>query len=268
MVAPMPHPIIFRLPRMTIRPGSSLLEMALTLAVLGLLGAAGLAAATSLRSTNAHRATILAFDRVEAALTRATLTDGALPCPDSRDAPDGREDRDWCDLVGLVPWRSLGLTQADALDGWDNHLSYAISRSVASLDMGGTAYVDGYAPMDCAPGAKALNRALGDLPIVPGETRSLSLRFTGAAFALISHGPNGKGAIRSNGQPTPFGVNDATRAERETLAGRGSQRRIWTRPATGDLAPGDGTARDDLTRWRPPRLLLLAAGCRLSGPGG
>ncbi|WP_413205135.1 prepilin-type cleavage/methylation domain-containing protein [Rhodospirillum sp. A1_3_36] len=268
MLAPMPHPITFKSFRRIARAGTSLPEMALALAVLGLLGGAGLAAATGLRAANAHRATILAFDRVEAALTRATLTDGALPCPDSRDAPDGRADRDWCDRVGLLPWRNLGLAKADGLDGWDNRLSYAISPSVASLDMGGTAYVPGYAPMDCAPAAEALTRVVGNLPIIPGEERSTGLPSAGAAFALISHGPNGKGAIRSNGHPSPKGVENATRAERETLAGRGLERRIWTRPAPGDLSPEDGTARDDLTRWRTPRFLLLAAGCRLNGPGG
>ncbi|MCF8480601.1 MAG: prepilin-type cleavage/methylation domain-containing protein [Rhodospirillum sp.] len=242
--------------------------MALALAVLGLLGAAGFAAATALRATNAHRATMIAFDRVEAALTRAVLTDGALPCPDSRDAPDGRPDQSWCDRVGLVPWRALGLSLADGIDGWDNRLSYAISPSVASLDMGGTSYVPGYAPMDCAPEAKALNRNIGLLPLVPGEERPTALPSSGAAFALVSHGPNGKGAILANGRPNPAGLEGATRAERETIAGRDLERRIWTRPAAHDLAPEDGTARDDLVRWRTPLLLLLAAGCRLNGPGG
>jgi hypothetical protein len=239
--------------------------MALALAIIGLLALGGLATARALRASNAERTTTLALDRVEAALTLAVLTDGALPCPDSRDTPDGSPDADWCLRVGLVPWRALGLALADTVDGWDNRLSYAMTPVFAPLDMGGDSPTAGFAPLDCDPRARTHAHANANAALFPFPAEERAA-ITPAAYALISHGPNGKGAIGANGAPRAGSLANATRAERETLSGRGRDRRIWIATDPADRAP-DGTTRDDRVRWRPPGQVLLAAGCGAAGPG-
>jgi len=108
---------------------------------------------------------------------------GPLPCPDLREghatqANDGLEDRladgACAALSGNLPWKTLGLTKADA---WGNHLSYAVA---ADWSVAGTPLAEAVAELQVCP-----NRACNSP--------------TSAAAIIISHGRNGFGAKNTNG---------------------------------------------------------------------
>lgn len=127
---------------------------------------------------------------------------------------------------GVVPWRALGLAEQDVTDGWGNRLTYRVapdfitapSMNMTYCDPGGTlsttealASPGGYCSTTCSsatfpgsctkPAAITANRGLqirnlaGTVTMNPGATPVSS----GAAYVVISHGENGKGAYGNGG---------------------------------------------------------------------
>ncbi|MCK9531961.1 MAG: prepilin-type N-terminal cleavage/methylation domain-containing protein [Gammaproteobacteria bacterium] len=120
--------------------GFSLLEMAVVLVVIGLaLGGllAPLGASVQQRRLDATEAALALAAEV---LSGYAVIHGRLPCPDA-DA-DGDED---CPLSGegTLPWRTLGLTRAQARDAWHNPLRYRPDAAFV-----GTAVADPPATID------------------------------------------------------------------------------------------------------------------------
>ncbi len=126
---------------------------------------------------------------------------------------------------GVVPWRDLGLSEQDVTDGWGNRLTYRAATqftlfpamSMTSCDPGGSkttpepiAFPGGYCdpacssanfPTNCTrPSAVTLNRGLVVRNLAGVATMDTSVfPSTGAAYVVISHGENGKGAYNSQG---------------------------------------------------------------------
>jgi hypothetical protein len=182
-----------------------------------------------------------------------------LPCPAdgtllSTDINAGLEQRDAAtgncnnlQQTGVVPWRALGLTEADATDGWYHRityrsapfLSYDHAMNMQGCDVAGPAAgIPASTPAAGAPGPNYYCAA--PCPIVFAATCTGPLSFledkgfriesnggipvmnptsdavyqpnvatavgvgvaappSGAAFVLISHGPNGAGAYNDGG---------------------------------------------------------------------
>jgi Tfp pilus assembly protein PilX len=132
-------------------------------------------------------------------------------------------------IDGVVPWSTLGLSESDANDPWNGRISYRVQPSLASntlllmnmswCDPAGTANSSFGLTLACtAPcvgnactnprnylygkglqvkdaGAAWLNQPS---PPWTGSPASLPAS-TGAAYVLISHGPNGIGAYNNRG---------------------------------------------------------------------
>lgn len=122
--------------------GFSLIEMALVLLVMGIMGAMFLPLTSTLMDHNKRQETKLKLDTVEQAIAQFVMVNRRLPCPaDGRahetNAAFGREGRnlagqctamDW----GVVPWASLGMTLKDATDAWGTLLSYRVWAATAA----------------------------------------------------------------------------------------------------------------------------------------
>jgi len=97
--------------------------------------------------------------------------------------------------IGIVPFKTLGIEIEDALDAHGNFITYAISERVART---------GAAPLG------PISEKIGDIIIetidVDGNSTETNNNpppnpTPNPLFALVSHGPDGRGAFRKNGNP-------------------------------------------------------------------
>lgn len=103
-----------------------------------------------------------------------------LPCPDAND--DGREDARSSEGAcpqsqGWLPWITLGVAAQDA---WGNRLRYRVTAAFANSETG-IPSGNGDLKLCSASGCATVDVA-DDVPVV-----------------LVSHGPNGRGALNVNG---------------------------------------------------------------------
>jgi type II secretory pathway pseudopilin PulG len=209
------------------------------LVIMALLLAMIAGIATAMIGTQRREATRQRLTGVDTALALFVSQNKRLPCPAdgrlvSTDANAGVEARNSgtqvCQVLGVgtpnsqthgvVPWRTLGLTEPDATDGWGNRLTYRVAPELVlanamdftACDPGGSgalsggfcnaACTTGTFPGSCTPpstytaskGLKIRNLASATLLMDPAATPS-----TGAAYIVISHGENGAGSYSKEG---------------------------------------------------------------------
>ena len=183
--------------------GFSLVEIAIVLAILGLLLRATLVPLATLREARSERAARERVDAARAALLAHAVTRGALPCPlplsDGRpasatgaadDAASGR-----CRAFrGAIPATVLGLdgptdAAGAALDPWGRALVYAVSD--ADADGAGTPGAPDWT-VPGEPGAVGIDALAGSLVVcrVAGRGRcpAREVRAEDLAFVVLSRG--------------------------------------------------------------------------------
>ncbi|MBX3675264.1 MAG: prepilin-type N-terminal cleavage/methylation domain-containing protein [Burkholderiales bacterium] len=231
------------MPRSARPEGFTLVEIAVVIVVLSLLLAMMAGIATAMLGQQRREATRQRLAGVETALALFVSQNRRLPCPgdgrvDGANATAGIEERGAggvCQVGGganpntqthgVVPWRTLGLAEPDATDGWGNRLSYRVAPELAidnamdltACDPGGSGPLSaGFCnpttgatpcssstfPAGCTPpttytagkGLKIRNLSSATLIMDPSTPVS-----TGAAYIVISHGENGAGSYNSQG---------------------------------------------------------------------
>lgn len=218
--------------------GFTLIEIAVVIVVLSLLLAMLAGIATAMVGQQRREATRQKLAGVETAIALYVSQNKRLPCPAdgrlvSTDSNAGLErplGGVACQVVtgtansqthGVVPWRTLGLSEADVTDGWGNRLTYRVAPELVlatamdftNCDPGGSgALASGFCdsacttatfPGSCTPpstytASKGLKiRTLSStLTLVMSPSHSPS---TGAAYIVISHGENTEGAYNNLG---------------------------------------------------------------------
>lgn len=138
----------------TRRAAFTLVELAVVLAIIGLIAGAGIAMASSAIKTADRVATQERLGSIKLALDSFAKTYGYLPCPADRtyttsNANFGLEQRDTplpstvCNTgsgivasgsvtIGMVPVRTLGLPDSYASDSWGNKIEYAVTSALAA----------------------------------------------------------------------------------------------------------------------------------------
>jgi prepilin-type N-terminal cleavage/methylation domain-containing protein len=237
--------------------GFTLIEIVVVLAIVSLLLAMATFATRAITIQQRLSTTVTRLATVDAALIAFVMVQKRLPCPadgtlDSANANAGfegaRTDAAGCQTNqqnGVVPWRSLGLTENDATDGWLRRLTYRVDATLAgasAMDMSG-----------CDPAGTG-NTAGGTLRpcqvatctasnLVTSSTNCTSpLNFlngcglpkgltvqnlagtkimdptavtpTGAAYVMISHGETGGGAYLNSGSLATSTTNDGTEEQK------------------------------------------------------
>lgn len=213
--------------------GFSLIELAIVMIVVGTVAAMGFEFADGYLDEQRRSSTHVKLDTIEQALVLYVAQNRRLPCPaDGADGTRGSDagveqraasgacethDADPQDR-GVVPWKTLGLSADTVLDGWDNFIFYRVGDQDAGTDCPGTTAPSpttaptGDGGMDltgCDPRQKdeVPDRLAGvGLPVATDPTPTSSDQWlanptesNGAAYVLISHGPNGYGAMTTGG---------------------------------------------------------------------
>lgn len=212
--------------------GFTLIELAVVLVILAILGGALSVGLTAQLARRNELATDAAIDEARDALLGHLLRKGFFPCP-ARSASDGAEDRNnniCTRQAGLLPWATLGVT---GLDGWGHRLRYAVT---ATYTQSITSVTDGNI-------AVRTRNSSGT---------ELSLTTTGGLtpVVILSHGANGWGAVDQDGNALaapPAGSDEALNAG-------GDGRSFFSRPLS-ENSSAPGGAFDDRVSWISPNLI-------------
>lgn len=270
--------------------GLTLIELALVLMVVGLMAALFLPMAAGMREAQQIKETRAKLAAIDAALVRFVMLNNRLPCPADGTLPEtdpnaGRE------LVGatvhgcaaavvsraVVPWRTLGLTMQDALDAWGVQITYRPWMSVSTPNHSLTLSTplslacDSLAPF--APRTPAQwNACLQSTPrlghrVRPSTSSTLAQSLaeptpvsptdknTGAAFVLISHGPNRCGGYAAGGAG-PLASSCPASDERQNDNGVPVKGNVGT---DGYIQAQPTAAFDDLILWRTTMQVAVEA---------
>ncbi len=214
--------------------GFTLVEMAVVLAIFGLLMGGLLSSLTAQIEQRNREETRVAIENAKDALIGFVISNKYLPCPDVADVPNGlegaRSANNKCTVsVGVLPWRVLGISGTDA---WDRYLKYHVSRNFTDNSSFFTLSESGAIQVD-------------------GETGTIA---DSALVVVMSFGPNGfggKSTIQSfpeNQLPSPASVDEITNENATAV--------YVSRPPSAD-------GYDDIVGWISPNIVInkmVAAG--------
>ncbi|WP_321326364.1 prepilin-type N-terminal cleavage/methylation domain-containing protein [Thiomicrorhabdus sp.] len=116
--------------------GFSLVEVAVVLAILGVIAAGSIGVYSEQRTHVLWKEGDSRLASIKSSLLKFVKTNSYMPCPDNTIPPDGFEDRNLdatCQAdTGNVPFNNLGLTAADVQDSWGNNIVYAINHNATN----------------------------------------------------------------------------------------------------------------------------------------
>lgn len=214
--------------------GFTLIELAVAMTVIAILGASVLMAVRVQMVQRQTAETRAALDEAREALLAFAAANGHLPCPAIGGAPDqGQENRDPNTMVcksrrGLLPWSTLGVV---AIDGHGRRLAYATGNEVS----------DASPPISLETQVPA-----SKLSIQAGQGGSAKLASDGAAVAAVwSYGANGLFGTTPDGNTID---GTASAGNDETVNGSIAESRVIARDISENTA-APGGAFDDEVIW-------------------
>jgi len=221
--------------RSPIERGFSLIELSIALIIFGLLAGSLLGQTTGQRRLLTEQRARAQLELSLEALYGFAISQGRLPCAadptlDSSHQNAGEED---CtpNKSGVLPWRTLALPETDP---WGQRLSYYAHESFTaklSSEARASFTLESEGKLNIRPGTYTNHTVADKLPAV-----------------IVSHGRNGLGGYRSNGQRRPATHPDEARNADNSMG-------FINRPPDNQY--------DDLTVWIVPTVLnarMLAAG--------
>ncbi|WP_283150902.1 prepilin-type N-terminal cleavage/methylation domain-containing protein [Silvimonas soli] len=219
--------------------GFSLVEMAVVLAVLGLLMAGALGAIRLSQEVQRARSTQDQLAAIKQTLLGYAVRNGRLPCAaqvgaeatglEMREATTGR----CAYLQGYLPWATLGLGHVDA---WGRPFTYRVSEAFAGPNTNKSEEVL------LAPGMVFHLLTLGDLEIYP-SANSQDYLASAVAVVIVSHGAHGPGPLEGKGNA-------------DELVNASDSKMFISKPRIDEPATN---AYDDLTEWINPSQLIAEA---------
>ncbi len=229
--------------------GFTLVEMAIVLVIIGLAAGMLLTAGTAMLDNQKRKAVRTQLDTLDNAMARFVAVHKRLPCPADGVSPTGSSGAGMeavlagaCSPVtqqrGVVPWVTLGLTEADILDPWNGRIMYRVDPALAAATLAlnmsncdpaatgpatGGICIAPAAPCAGSAGCTSPANYLANkgLDVWDGHNGAAGwaarqnnrLTGSGAAYVLISHGPNGDGAYNKQGV---LQTNDGIPSQLET----------------------------------------------------
>jgi prepilin-type N-terminal cleavage/methylation domain-containing protein len=235
--------------------GFTLIELLIVLVIISLLVAMAAMVTRAITSQQRRSLTATRLAGIDAALAQFVILQKRLPCPAdgslaSANANAGDETaRDvalgcTAEQKGVVPWKAIGLAEADVTDGWERRMTYRVqpilaannAMDMSSCDPAGTALApvggpcnapgpgagcNSTAPNQCTPPALFLNGKGLPVQTVAG-TVVMTPPNTAAAYVVISHGESGGGGYLNSGQLYASTTTDGDE-EKKNYADQGMQ---------------------------------------------
>jgi prepilin-type N-terminal cleavage/methylation domain-containing protein len=226
--------------------GFTLIEIVVVLFILGVAIAMAVAITNALTASQRLSTTTTRMQTVDAAIVQYVMQQKRLPCPAdgtlvSTNANAGTENG-WSaagcttnEAGGVVPWRALGLAEADVTDGWNHRLTYRVQPALAAtgaLDMSwcdpagtaglgagnvcNTACTSATIATNCTPPSTYLQNKGLQVKNIAGTIvmDPTVVPYTGAAYVVISAGSTGGGAYLSSGQLSTSTTTDGTQEQK------------------------------------------------------
>jgi prepilin-type N-terminal cleavage/methylation domain-containing protein len=225
------------------RRGFTLIEVVVVLLIFGVVIAMAAAITRGISAAQKRSLSATRIAGIEAALAQFVTQQKRLPCPadgtlasSANNAGVEMRAGGVCtgnQQNGVVPWRTLGLTETDATDAWDRRLTYRVGPSLAQdsgMDMSAcdpagsepptapaagrtcTAGCTSTTPAACTPPSAFLpgkglqvRNVAGTVLMDPNATPH-----TGAAYVVVSAGESGGGGYLSSGTLASSTVGDGT----------------------------------------------------------
>ena len=201
--------------------GFSLLEMAIVLAIVGLLLASLLPNLSAQMEQQRRADTAKQSNEIRDAIYGYAIINGRLPCPAIASAVSGANNwgiADCTQTTGVIPWVTLGVTETDA---WGRRLTYSVSSDFINANFTLT--------------------TTGELNVKTAASAGTNL-VTSTAAVIVSHGSNGWGAY------TPQG----TQMTVSSSADEADNSNLGLTFVSHDFTP----TFDDLVVWIPPNILF------------
>ena len=249
------------------RTGFTLIEVAVVMFLVALLATAGLIVLSSQVENAAYAAVKKKQEAIKDALVAYLAKYNRLPCPNVKRGggplttagviefstaapPDGFENRSTPNNVttpcansfGVVPYATLGLSREQALDGWENYFSYAISNTPGAPPSLNTDWsLTGNFFVGNAGGLTVTEKDTnGNVTAIPANPNAIPP--TGAVAVIISHGKNRSGAFTVKGTRNDMSAMGPDELANTANPGPGQTyfRRDYTEATTG------GGAFDDI----------------------
>jgi prepilin-type N-terminal cleavage/methylation domain-containing protein len=211
--------------------GFSILELAIVLVILGILGGASI----PLLKARMNREAVLKTreNQIQAigAIAAFVEKNHRFPCPADpkiTGADYGVEPKERkCQRAkaeGILPFRTLGISEATAKDGFKRFMTYAVDPNLADREYENQ--------IENAPGGWiTVKNEEGFSVIVDQNGKSPNF----VAFVLISHGESGTGAFVGKGQSTKLTSQDISAHKKENL--------------DGNFAFVESSQTDDMLKW-------------------
>lgn len=233
--------------------GFSLLELSIVLVIFAVLLVTSIAVALQSSIKAKYNATTENLDNIERALTIFLAVNGRLPCPASpvqqmnnntfgaeriitssqpatcaTDATSGITSitsNNEIQYYGVVPVRSLGLTDNAMFDGWGNRIGYAVQRAYINNHTTNTSCISATTTpsnssataYQCFRGQASGSNTGGGGTITINDENSTSVT-QDTVYVVISYGENGYGAYeRSADVNVDGGGANGPNSDRNTL---------------------------------------------------
>ena len=288
----MPHP----LQKGSRAAGFTMMEILIVLLIFGVVIAMAASITRGVVAGQRRTLTATRIAAVDAALVQFVQQQKRLPCPadgtlassnNSAGLEGPRNPVTGCtsdQANGVVPWRTLALTETEATDGWERRMTYRVKPAEAAdnaldasaCDPAGTE--GGANPVACTPGCVSTSLATCTPPSrflqgrglticdtngngatfpCPGARRLMdkdALPHTGAAYVVISHGESGGGARLASGNLSTSTTTDGLE-ERINYVNRAYNAGEYL--VDGAVAEGAGDAHFDDMVSRPSLLSVI-----------
>ncbi len=212
--------------------GFTLVEVAIVLVIVGLVLGMTLGVSTGMRDAQNRELARTKLDALDTALANFVVQNKRLPCPATGTVASGALGAGTESIVagvctpateinGVVPWVTLGISESDATDSWDRRITYRVQAALARTVLPTLMDMSSCDPIGAFPAGPSTTLACTAATCTTGSncmapTIFLTLKGlqvqdalgtilnnpatgNGAAYVLISHGPNGAGARTRQG---------------------------------------------------------------------